>query len=170
MSQEQSMIEIINRIKSRRNELMLSYQDLADKTGLSKSTLQRYETGSIKNMPLDKLGILAKALNVSPAYLMGWEESLKHNGKKNNSLNDKEELLLDNFNKLNDLGKDKVITYTKDLLDNSKYSLANDEISATLEKESKQYLMPIASHDDDLSTEEKNTMDQRINEFLNKHK
>ncbi|MBD5642727.1 helix-turn-helix transcriptional regulator [Clostridium botulinum] len=164
------MIEIINRIKSRRNELMLSYQDLADKTGLSKSTLQRYETGSIKNMPLDKLGILAKALNVSPAYLMGWEESLKHNGKKNNSLNDKEELLLDNFNKLNDLGKDKVITYTKDLLDNSKYSLANDEISATLEKESKQYLMPIASHDDDLSTEEKNTMDQRINEFLNKHK
>lgn len=68
------MESIINRIKQRRNELNMSYQELADKTGLSKSTLQRYETGSIKNMPLDKLEELAKALDVKPSYLMGWSE------------------------------------------------------------------------------------------------
>lgn len=65
---------IIHRIRKQREKLGLSYQELADKTGLSKSTLQRYETGAIKNLPLDKLDDLAKALLVSPAYLMGWEE------------------------------------------------------------------------------------------------
>ncbi|WP_243447304.1 helix-turn-helix transcriptional regulator [Clostridium tetani] len=128
-----NMKEIINRIKTRRNELMLSYQDLADKTGLSKSTLQRYETGAIKNMPLDKLGVLAKALNVSPAYLMGWEESVTNNDKEDT----KKTTLLSNFNKLNDIGKDKVITYTKDLLDNNKYSIEKD------------HLLPIVMHTKD---------------------
>ncbi|MBU3113573.1 helix-turn-helix domain-containing protein [Clostridium lacusfryxellense] len=66
--------EIIKRIKERRIRLNLSYQDLADKTGISKSTLQRYETGFIKNLPIDKLEILAFALNASPSYLMGWEK------------------------------------------------------------------------------------------------
>lgn len=65
---------IIERIKTRREELGLTYQDLADRTNLHKSTLQRYETGAIKNIPLSRLESLAKGLNVSPAYLMGWDE------------------------------------------------------------------------------------------------
>ena len=71
---EKETNEIIKRIKERRIRLNLSYQDLADKTGISKSTLQRYETGFIKNLPIDKLEILALALNASPSYLMGWEK------------------------------------------------------------------------------------------------
>lgn len=69
--------KIIAKIKERRNDLNMSYQELANKTGLSKSTLQRYETGSIKNMPIDKLEIIANALEISPAYLMGWEDEKK---------------------------------------------------------------------------------------------
>jgi len=72
--EERETNEIIKRIKERRIRLNLSYQDLADKTGISKSTLQRYETGFIKNLPIDKLEILAFALNASPSYLMGWKE------------------------------------------------------------------------------------------------
>lgn len=70
------MLDIMNRMKQRREELGMSYQALSDKVGISKSTLQRYETGSIKNMPVDKLEEIADALRVSPAYLMGWEESV----------------------------------------------------------------------------------------------
>lgn len=67
-------LEIIRRhIKERREELGYSYQMLADLTGMSKSTLQRYETGAIGNLPLDKLDVLANALKCSAAYLMGWE-------------------------------------------------------------------------------------------------
>lgn len=63
---------IMQRIRDRRKELGMSYQDLSNKTGISKSSLQRYETGFIKNMPLDKLKIMASALQCSPSYLMGW--------------------------------------------------------------------------------------------------
>lgn len=68
------MQDIMNRMKTRREELNMSYQTLSEKVGISKSTLQRYETGYIKNMPVDKLENIAKALNVSPSYLMGWDE------------------------------------------------------------------------------------------------
>ncbi len=64
---------IVERIKNRRKELGYSYQVLADKTNMSKSTLQRYETGAIKNIPLDKLEVLANALEISPTYLLGIE-------------------------------------------------------------------------------------------------
>lgn len=66
---------IIARIKELREKRGMSFQDLADKTGMSKSTLQRYETGAIQNVPLSKLEPLAKALNTTPAYLMGWDDS-----------------------------------------------------------------------------------------------
>ena len=56
------------RLKERRLFLNMTYQDLADKTGISKSSLQRYETGSIKNIPYDKMFTLSEALEVSPEY------------------------------------------------------------------------------------------------------
>lgn len=70
----EKMQEIMSRMKKRREELNMSYQTLSDKVGISKSTLQRYETGYIKNMPVDKLEDIAAALCVSPAYLMGWDD------------------------------------------------------------------------------------------------
>lgn len=72
---QNEMQKVLERIKERRLSLGLSYQDLADKTGMSKSTLQRYETGFIKNLGIDKLEILAQALETTPGYLMGWEKT-----------------------------------------------------------------------------------------------
>ena len=71
----EKMQEIMARMKSRREELHMSYQTLSDKVGISKSTLQRYETGYIKNMPIHKLEDIAAALHVSPSYLMGWDNT-----------------------------------------------------------------------------------------------
>lgn len=62
------------RLKERRLSLGLTYQALAEKTGLSKSTLQRYESGGIKNLSVEKLEDLASVLETTPSYLMGWEE------------------------------------------------------------------------------------------------
>lgn len=70
-----SMDDIIARLKARRNTLELSFQDLADLTGMSKSTLQRYESGAIKNIPLSRVEDLASALQTTPEYLMGWTET-----------------------------------------------------------------------------------------------
>lgn len=70
----EKMQEIMKRMKARREELAMSYQALSEKVGVSKSTLQRYETGYIRNMPVDKLEEIAEALQVSPSYLMGWND------------------------------------------------------------------------------------------------
>jgi len=60
--------ELRRRLRARRLFLDLTYQQLADKTGMSKSTLQRYETGGIKNLPYDKILVLSKALEVPTNY------------------------------------------------------------------------------------------------------
>lgn len=65
------------RIQSRRKELKMGAAELAQKIGKSKATLYRYENGDIENVPLDILKPIAEALEVSPAYLMGWKEEIK---------------------------------------------------------------------------------------------
>lgn len=76
---EKEINEILERIRNRRLEMGLSYQDMQDLTGISKSTWQRYETGYIKNLGIDKLDLVAKVLNTTPGYLMGWEKPKKQN-------------------------------------------------------------------------------------------
>ena len=66
-------------IKSRRTELGLTLDQVAKKVGISIATLQRYESGEIDiyNVHLKKIEKLATALEVSPAFLMGWEKPEK---------------------------------------------------------------------------------------------
>lgn len=72
MKQPEEYKAIAQRIKQRRTELNLSLQDVANITDMSKSTLQRYESGSIRNIPLQKLGRLASALQTSADWILGW--------------------------------------------------------------------------------------------------
>lgn len=60
-----------NRMKAAREKMGYSFEELAKLVGMSKSTLQRYETGGIKKMPIDNVVPLAKALNVTAEYLLG---------------------------------------------------------------------------------------------------
>jgi len=61
------------RIKRRRKELNLTLEDLSKKASVSRQTIFRYENGEIKNIPSDKIELIAKALETSPSVLMGWE-------------------------------------------------------------------------------------------------
>lgn len=61
------------RIKNRRHELEMSVEELARKLNKNRATIYRYEKGEIENLPLDILEPLAKALDTTPQYLMGWE-------------------------------------------------------------------------------------------------
>lgn len=62
------------RIKERRNELQMSVDELATKLNKNRATIYRYEKGEIENLPIDILEPLAKALNTTPQYLMGWDK------------------------------------------------------------------------------------------------
>ncbi|CAG9976435.1 TPA: LexA family protein [Staphylococcus aureus] len=61
-------------IKSRRKELNLTLEQVGDLVGVGKSTVRKWETGDIENMKRDKIVKLAKALKVSPSYIMGIED------------------------------------------------------------------------------------------------
>ncbi len=63
-----------SRIRDRRKQLGLSADELADKIGVSRSTMFRYENGYIEKVPLDYLGILSSVLCTTPEYLMGWSD------------------------------------------------------------------------------------------------
>lgn len=64
-------------IKKKRMELNLTLEQVGDMVGVGKSTVRKWETGDIENMKRDKIVKLAKALRVSPAYIMGMEEENK---------------------------------------------------------------------------------------------
>lgn len=67
-------MRIGERIKQRRLELGYTADTLAKMLNKNRATIYRYENGDIENMPIDVLEPLAKALNTTPAYLMGWQE------------------------------------------------------------------------------------------------
>ena len=64
------------RIKERRNELQMSVDELATKLKKNRATIYRYEKGDIENMPIDIIESMAKALDTTPQYLMGWDKKL----------------------------------------------------------------------------------------------
>lgn len=230
-------MEIKDIIRKRREELNLTYEQLGNMIGVGKSTVRKWETGMIENMRRDNIVALAKALNISPSIIMGWNNEAEDNDNDNDLKNLKiendlkeiiiskyssikefcatndilyskvdkifkkgiggadiqlifkicsildidvesivegeihfndellkytkipsvlskdESALLVNFNKLNNLGKGKLIEYSNDLIDTPKYIETKennviDLIPATKDKfEDKSHLMPIASHD-----------------------
>lgn len=68
-------MSIGQRIRSMRTQQGLSIDELAYRLGKNRTTIYRYENGDIENLPLGILDSLAEALNTTPAYLMGWENS-----------------------------------------------------------------------------------------------
>lgn len=72
-------MNIGKRIKARRKELGMNAETLAKMLGKDRSTIYRYEKGDIENLPLDILEPIAKALQTSPQYLMGWQDVQQKN-------------------------------------------------------------------------------------------
>lgn len=62
-------------IKSARKVADLTLEELAKIVGVTKQTIQKYESGIIANIPSDKIEFIANALKTTPAALMGWESN-----------------------------------------------------------------------------------------------
>lgn len=95
--------------------------------------------------------ILANFFNVTVDFLIGVNSK---NEIGYSSIEEKQ--LLDNYNKLNDLGKKEANKRVSELTEISKYTL-----------DTKTYEEPItmAAHDDNLTDDEKDEMNRRIEEF-----
>lgn len=76
-------IQFINRLKSIMKDRKITQTELAKRTGIRQSSISdwlndRYEPKQ------DKVYIIAKALNVSPAWLLGYDENISTNEQSSN--------------------------------------------------------------------------------------
>ena len=74
MSTEVLHMTIGERIRKLRESRGISVIELADKLGKARSTIYRYESDEVQDMPITVLEPLAEALETTPAYLMGWTD------------------------------------------------------------------------------------------------
>lgn len=103
-------MEMAKRIKERRILIGLTQEELGEKLGLQKSAIAKYENGRVENIKRSIIANMAKILECSPAYLMGWEdEPLPDVPEHTYPLNSKEELLLTDFRTLNEQGQDYIL-------------------------------------------------------------
>lgn len=66
------MSDISDRLLSAILESEKSYQTLSTETGIPKSTIQRYATGSTGKMDVDLIQTLCVALHKDPSVVLGW--------------------------------------------------------------------------------------------------
>ncbi len=80
-------MEVGERIRRRREELNMTQDELARKVGYtSRSSVAKVESNA-NGMVQSKLLLFAKALETTPAYLLGWSDD-KNMEKKNDAIAD----------------------------------------------------------------------------------
>lgn len=118
------------RIKELRTQLGLSQVEFAEKINVSKQTLYKYENNIITNIPSDKIEAAAKVGQVSPSYLMGWDE--------NNGLTEKDNKDIakdvDNIMAKLTAGEDGPASYNGEALDPEAADLFRDELQIALRR------------------------------------
>lgn len=152
------------------NETGLKLKTFAEKADIPYTTLRSMLERGIENASVNNVVKICRTLNINveTLYDMCSSQSI--------SLSSAEENLLIKFNKLNTEGKNEAIKRVDELAEVPKYkkesnvtTLHNKE-KQIWEEKGKEHLMPIACHDDNLSEEEKNMMNSKIEEYLKNHK
>lgn len=120
-------MEIGDRIKSRREELRMSQEELAKKVGYkSRSSVNKIETDG-RGLPQNKIVLFAKALQTTPAYLMGWIDMAEENKPTKEELhlfhkNTYENLVIKEMGKMNQKGKEKLLDTAREMVCNPLYN------------------------------------------------
>lgn len=83
------------KIKDRRKALGMTQQELAEKMGFkTRSHISLIEQGE-RNIPVNKIKELAKILDISPEYLVGWRNTLESSSDSKVMVNNKSHNILD---------------------------------------------------------------------------
>ena len=115
------------RIRSKRLQKGITLAQIADKLGVTEATAQRYESGSIKNIPYEHMCAYGEILGCSPAYLMGWIDIAEENKPTQEELelfrkNTYENLVIIEMKKMNQKGKVKLLDTAREMVCNPLYN------------------------------------------------
>lgn len=62
------------RIKELRILANMSQEELGKRIGVQRAAIQKYEKGTVENIPIKTIEKIANIFNVSPTYIVGWNE------------------------------------------------------------------------------------------------
>ena len=110
------------KIKELRLLSEMSQDELGKRVGVQRAAINKYEKGTVENIPIKTIEKIAQVFDVSPSYIVGWtndEASLSAEVKIIQGVKffygaDSVELL-ESFNNLTPKGKKKVIQYIDDI-------------------------------------------------------
>ena len=107
------MSKVADRIKECREERGMSADDLAKIIGKDRSTIFRYEKDEIGNIPILVIQAMAVALNVNPAYLMGWsdEKTPARNNVPIALMDDEHASLIERYDALDQVQKGQLMAF-----------------------------------------------------------
>lgn len=74
VNQEDTYVSFRKNIKKYRKDNGLTLKDLAEILEVKEATVQRYESGQIKNVPYSSIVKLASVFRIAPEQLLGWDE------------------------------------------------------------------------------------------------
>lgn len=63
------------RIKELRQISGMSQEELGRRVGVQRAAINKYEKGTVTNIPIHTIEKLADVFDVSPTYLVGWDDS-----------------------------------------------------------------------------------------------
>ena len=92
------MAALNDRIKDMRKRKGLTLLEVAEYLGVQEATVQRYESGNIKNLKLETICKLADLFGCVPQYLVGWSENKPLN--YNSTITEEEKMLIDLFRRV----------------------------------------------------------------------
>lgn len=132
-----------NRIKERRLAMGFTQEELAEKLGLQKSAIAKYENGRVENIKRSVISKMSDILECSPSYLMGWNEAdyiIK--------LDDNEELLIESYRSIPAESKRRLMKYASTLT--QLCSLETPILNAAHERTDIDVTNEMLQHDDDI--------------------
>jgi transcriptional regulator with XRE-family HTH domain len=111
------------RIKYLRTLLNMSQEELGRRVGVQRAAINKYEKGTVENIPIKTIEKIAQVFEVSPTYIVGW------NNAESNPLSAEVKVLqgvqrfygkesvelLEHFTHLNSTGKRRVHQYVEDM-------------------------------------------------------
>lgn len=113
------------RLRELREKKQVSQDDVSKFLGVERTTYTSYESG--RSRPVRVLNKLAEYYNVSIDYLLGLADLPLPKEVNINTLSDTEKQLVFDFRSLNNIGKEKIISYLSDISNIQSYTIENEE-------------------------------------------
>ena len=70
------MNNIGDRIKNLRTLAGLSQEELGNRVGVQRAAINKYEKGTVTNIPIQTIEKMANVFDVSPASIVGWQTAV----------------------------------------------------------------------------------------------